>query len=222
MLRLLIAFVTAAAAQETASGFNIWNGAIAAFERQDAAESPPAHPVLFVGSSTIVFWKIKEHFPGLDAINRGFGGSTVADALHFFDRVVTRYEPRLIVFYSGDNDMALGKSTAQVSADYAAFIARVREKLPRARLILIGIKPSIARWKLYPAMQEVNASLKAAAAADAEHVAFVDAAPAVLGADGQPDPAMLQKDGLHLSDAGYEKLTALVRPIIAAFEKDRP
>ena len=40
---------------------------------------------------------------------------------------------------------------------------------------------------------------------------YIDTIPATLGRDGTPDPELLQKDGLHLSDKGYAKWNELVR-----------
>src|SRR5207253_773152 len=81
--------------------FSRWEKAIQAFEKQDQAKAPPQNPIVFTGSSTIVGWKLPRSFPMLDAINRGFGGSQLADAVHFAPRTVTKYKPRLVVLYSG-------------------------------------------------------------------------------------------------------------------------
>ena len=53
-----------------------WEETIASFEMRDEKEPPPGNPILFVGSSSIVGWKLDRYFPELKAINRGFGGST--------------------------------------------------------------------------------------------------------------------------------------------------
>jgi len=79
-------------------------------------------------------------------INRGFGGSQICDSTEFADRIVIKYKPGLIVFYAGDNDINAGKSAEQVHVDFTAFVAKVRESLPKAPILFISIKPSIARW----------------------------------------------------------------------------
>src|SRR5688500_13106275 len=49
---------------------------------ESTRRSPPAPGgVLFVGSSSIRLWDLERHLPGLGAINRGFGGSTVRDCV---------------------------------------------------------------------------------------------------------------------------------------------
>ena len=36
-------------------------------------------------------------------INRGSGGSQLADAVTYADRIVTPYRPRILVVYAGDD-----------------------------------------------------------------------------------------------------------------------
>ena len=60
-----------------------------------------------VGSSSIRFWRtLKQDFPDRTVINRGFGGSTVWEVDHYFDRVVAPYKPKEIVFYDADHEMS--------------------------------------------------------------------------------------------------------------------
>src|SRR5262245_56312343 len=89
---------------EDKADFSRWEKDIAAFERRDKEKPPPKNAILFAGSSSIRLWDLSKSFPGLQAINRGFGGSQLADVTHFAPRIALNYEPRLIVLYAGDND----------------------------------------------------------------------------------------------------------------------
>src|SRR5438270_868126 len=100
--------------------FTRWEKEIAVFEKQDQAKAPPRGGVVFVGSSTIRLWKLDKSFPELHALNRGFGGSQLADSVHFAPRIVLKYEPRVVVLYAGDNDLAARKTPEQVFADFQA------------------------------------------------------------------------------------------------------
>jgi lysophospholipase L1-like esterase len=175
---------------------------IAAFEAYDRKNSVPANPILFVGSSTIRLWQTHDAFPDLPIINRGFGGSTIADVNHFSDRIVFKYKPRLIVFYAGDNDIAAGRTPDRVLGDFQTFVNSVRDRLPGTRTIFLGVKPSIARWKLRPQGQQVNALVKDLARDD-ELLTYVDTGPSLLGPDGQPRKELFLKDGLHMNAKGY-------------------
>ncbi|MBI2434505.1 MAG: hypothetical protein HYV26_16730 [Candidatus Hydrogenedentes bacterium] len=215
---LSIALFPAAYAQEqhvASPGPERWEQAIQRFEALDKATPPKKDGILFAGSSTIVFWDLKASFPELDALNRGFGGSSVADILHFFDRVVLPYAPKTIVFYSGDNDIASGKAPEDVFKDYQQFVAKVHEDLPETRLIILGIKPSNARWTLWDKMQQVNRQLQELAKQD-RLVEYIDTAPPLLGPDGKPKAELFKSDGLHLNEQGYAAVAPLVQKVLNA------
>ena len=84
-------------------------------------------------------------------INNGFGGSTLPDSIHFFERLVPPYKPRAIVVYAGDNDIGKGRSAGQVTADFKTLAGLAKESLPGVPLVYIAIKPSIKRWKRFTA-----------------------------------------------------------------------
>ena len=187
---------------------------IAAFEAYDHKNAAPRDPILFVGSSTIRLWQSADAFPDLPVINRGFGGSTIADVNYFADRVVFKYKPHVIVFYSGDNDIAAGRSPDRVFADFEKFVTSVHDRLPHTRLIYLAIKPSVVRWKLWPQMQEVNARIKALAQEE-KLITYIDTAPPLLGPNGQPQKSLFRDDGLHMNPKGYALWKKLLAPTIA-------
>jgi len=194
-----------------------WRSAMDAFAAQDRIAMPPPHGVLFVGSSSINYWHtLAADFPGVPVINRGFGGSTIADATCYADRIVTPYRPRVIVMYAGDNDIAAGRAPQDVAADLRAFVVRVRRELPGVPVIYVSIKPSVARWSLWPAMREANGLIRDWAAAQRD-VRFVDIAPAMLDARGKPRAALFRDDGLHMNTAGYAIWIAALKPVLAGY-----
>jgi lysophospholipase L1-like esterase len=188
-----------------------WEVAIKAFETQDAAEPPPKGANLFVGSSSIRLWKLAESFPDRTCINRGFGGSQLHDVVRYVDRLVLPHRPRVIVLYAGDNDLAQKRTPEQVRDDYVAFVAKIRAALPESKLVWIAIKPSPKRWALKDAAIKANELVREAQRAD-RHSVYVDDWQPLLGNNGLPQPELYVKDELHLSPAGYEIWTALVRP----------
>jgi lysophospholipase L1-like esterase len=186
---------------------------IAAFEAYDRKNAAPANPILFVGSSTIRLWQTHEAFPDLLILNRGFGGSTIADVNHFAERIVFKYKPRLIVFYAGDNDVAAGRTPERVFGDFKTFVKSVRERLPDTPIIFLAIKPSPARWKLRTEGEEVNARIEELARED-PRLTYVETASTILGDDAQPRKEVFLKDGLHLNERGYVAWNTLLEEIL--------
>jgi putative heme-binding domain-containing protein len=149
--------------------------------------------------------------PGVELLNRGFGGSQLADAVHFAPRIVVKYAPRLVYLYAGDNDLAGGKTPEQVADDFRAFVGIVHKELPATRIIFLSIKPSILRWRLIEKVSQANSLIEAICQPD-QNLLYLDVGTAMLGDDGKPRPELFARDGLHLNDRGYQLWTALVRP----------
>ena len=184
---------------------------IRAFEASAAQHFPFPGAVVFVGSSTIRLWKtLASDFHDLPVLNRGFGGSQVADSVRYADRIVLPYRPRAVVLYAGDNDLAAGKSPEQVAADVRAFAARVHAALPDVPILYLSIKPSVARWHLIDKIRKANALVEQFAIED-DHVDYVDTFTATLSPEGAARPDLLQSDGLHLNADGYKLWTPIVR-----------
>jgi lysophospholipase L1-like esterase len=201
-------------ARAASPGFDTWEPEIRRFERADSAAAPAQGAVVFTGSSSIRMWQtLSADFSGISVLNRGFGGSEIADATHFAERVVVRYHPRTVVLYAGDNDLNNGRSAEEVAAAFRAFVARVRQDLPRAVIVYIAIKPSPSRWALVDKVRAANAAIQKFCAAQRD-VAFVDVFTPMLTPAGRPRPELFLPDSLHMTPAGYALWTRRVRPRI--------
>ncbi|QDT31387.1 GDSL-type esterase/lipase family protein [Thalassoglobus polymorphus] len=201
--------------KKTADPFARWESNIKAFEADDKKHPKEPGQVLFIGSSSIRLWDLEKWFPGLDAINRGFGGSEVADSLHFYDRIVKPYAPRAIVMYAGDNDLSREKTPAQVQADFKEFVTKVHKDFPDTQIIFVAIKPSIKRWNLIEKVREANSLIIKMAESD-EQLTFLDIDTPMIGEDEMPKKEFFAKDGLHLNDAGYKLWSDLLKPHLDA------
>ena len=190
-----------------------WEPAIQQFEEQDAKNAPEKGGILFIGSSSIRFWDTDDAFPEHNVINRGFGGSQMSDSVEFADRIALPYEPRLVVVYAGDNDIAAGKTPDVVLADFNAFVETIHGELPETEIAFVAIKPSLARWQLVEPMREANALVKAVTEKD-DRLHFIDIDTPMIGEDGKPREALFIRDGLHLSEEGYALWNEIVLPYL--------
>lgn len=213
MLACVVVLTHRLDAQDKAD-FSRWEKSIAAFEKQDADKAPPKNAVLFVGSSSIRRWNTAKSFPDVETVNRGFGGSQLADSVHFAPRIVNKHQPRLVVLYAGDNDLAAGKSPDQVFADFKAFVQVVHKDLPKTRIAYVSIKASVKRWHLADKIRQANSQIEAFCKQD-DRLSYIDVFKPMLGDNGEPRPELFVKDGLHLNDEGYALWAALVKPHLA-------
>lgn len=215
LLVILYSFVALSAQEKPVvkDGVSRWEETIQVFERWDRKNSFPSSAVLFVGSSSIRMWRTRECFEEFGIINRGFGGSQISDVNYFAGRIVLRYEPKVIVFYAGDNDIAGGKSARRVFDDYVKFVKLVHEELPGTKIIFMSIKPSGSRWSFWDVMNKANMMIKDYSDRD-KRLFYFDAATVLLDGDGKPKSELFLSDKLHLNDKGYEVWTKLLRPVI--------
>ncbi|MBA9078912.1 SGNH/GDSL hydrolase family protein [Rufibacter quisquiliarum] len=193
----------------------IWEKEIMAFEKSDSLKMPPPGGILFVGSSSVRGWRsVGQDFPDKPVLNRGFGGSRIGDAVYYFDRIIKKYQPRQIFFYAGDNDIASGKNADMTFEKFKAFAKKVRDELPKTELVYLSIKPSPARWSMYPESEKANKKIKRYAWWHRK-VKFVDVSTPMLGPDGKPRPELYIGDGIHMTPAGYKLWVEIVKPYLA-------
>ncbi|MBC7681007.1 MAG: GDSL family lipase [Ferruginibacter sp.] len=188
-----------------------WQSSLDAFDKADHDRLPANDGVLFVGSSTIRMWtSLSDDFRQVPVIiNRGFGGSTMADCNYFVRELVIRYKPKQVLVYAGDNDLSEGRSPADVRDSFAKFVRSVRAELPEARISYISIKPSPLRLELLPKIRQTN-TLIADYVHTVKDVRYIDIFQPMLDAEGQPRPELFLPDRLHLNDAGYRLWKSII------------
>lgn len=191
-----------------------WEAALAAFAAADIKSAPEPGAVLFVGSSSIRLWdKLEEEFRDARVLKRGFGGSRLTDCVKHLDRLVIKYQPRLVMLYAGDNDLAEGGSPEEVLDRVKAFAEGVHGRLPDTRVMFISIKPSPARRALLQKARAANDLVRAYAE---RHplVDYVDVFTPMLTADGSPRAELFRTDALHLNDQGYALWRRIIQPLV--------
>jgi hypothetical protein len=200
---------------ETPHNYDQWEKEIAAFEQMDRTNPPPKGAVLFTGSSTIRFWKtLAEDLPSWRVLNRGFGGSEIADATYFAPRVIFPCEPKMVVLRAGGNDLHNGKSVEAVFADYQEFAAKVHAALPAAQIVYLAWSPSLARWEQHEKEKALN-QLVEQFSKQAPYLKYIEDYDIALGPDGKVRPELFVADKLHFNAEGYKLLAERVRSFLA-------
>jgi hypothetical protein len=187
---------------------------VAEYEAADKASPPPRGAILFAGDSQFYRWKtIHEDLPGYTLINRGIDSFQFPDLIRYADRLVLPYHPRLIVLHVGGNDVHNGRTPAQVLADFQAFVAQVRARLPDVRIVYSSITPGPGRWEEAPQRVEANRAIQQYIATQPS-LGFVDLWTAMLSAEGQPREDLWVADRVHPNHAGYLIRVELTRPLL--------
>ena len=186
-----------------------------AFALEEARAPLPRDAVLFYGSSSIRLWQtLAKDFPELAVVNRGFGGSTLADCVEEMERLVFQAQPRAVVLYAGENDLDQGASPERVEELFREFAGGLDDRLGIVPLVFISIKPSPSRAGALPTIRRTNELIRAALAGW-PNARFLDVFPLMLDPAGKVRHEFFTEDSLHLSRAGYLLWAAQVRACLA-------
>ena len=184
------------------------------FEKQDSISMHAKGQILFIGSSSFRIWKtFSTDLAGISAINRGFGGSTMTDALYYFNRMVVKYAPSTVVVYEGDNDLAKGKSIEELAKEYEDFSNRLKMELPKTKLVYLAVRPSLSRIAIVDKQKQFNLLLENYCKSQKGRF-YLDMHSPFYLPDGTLMPDIFVADRLHLNEKGYKIFSAKIREFI--------
>jgi lysophospholipase L1-like esterase len=165
----------------------------------------PYNPeTILYGSSSIRLWEgMHDDLKPLRPINLGFGGSTLAACVWFFDRVMEPYAPKHFVCYAGENDLGDGRTPEEVCLFFRQFQACLQKRFPEVPLTFISIKPTVARWNLENQVRYTNQLIKHEIEKNNGNQYYLNIFDHMLGANGQPVKEFFEADGIHLTRKGY-------------------
>lgn len=171
-------------------------------ERQSCKYDPKT---IFYGSSSIRLWtKLYEDFEGFKPVNLGFGGSTLAACIWFFDRIVLPVRhPNTFILYAGDNDLGDGRHPEEVLIFFREFMLKFREHYPDIPFYYISIKPSVSRMEIIDQIKHSNTLIEQDINSRSGNNYFVNIFDRMMGPDDKPIASYFQDDGLHLNRDGY-------------------
>jgi hypothetical protein len=187
---------------------------IDAFLKTDSVNPPPKNAILFIGSSTFRLWThVNEHMAPLPAFNRAFGGSRTHEVLYYMDKIVLPYDPRIIVYYCGSNDIAGGVNPEAVLRNFTAFCEKVKAKLPATKIFFVAIAKAPSRIAHWGAMDSANTMI-GEYCRSTENLAFIELNPILFDAGGKPRLELYRDDKLHFKDHVYLELSAIIKPVL--------
>ena len=194
----------------------VWEEDIAAFEQAARDEPPPQDAVVFVGSSSIRLWQtLARDMAPIPVIQRGFGGAKMNDVVHYAERLENAWSPAAVVVFAGTNDITPqgSKPPERILASYRELVRKLRAGNPQLPIYYIAITPSPSRWEVWETARATNDLIRAFSL-QSPGLHFVDTGPALLNAQGEPDPVNYMIDSLHLSKEGYRVWTSIIRPLL--------
>jgi len=172
---------------------------------------------IFYGSSSIRMWTtLYNDFKNLKPVNLGFGGSTLAACVWFFERVMQNMQPKQLVVYAGDNDLGDGRHPEEIFIFFQEMVGRVNKRFGNIPCYFVSLKPSLARWHQLDQYKFTNMIISREIAAFDKNWKFIDVYGPMVDANGYPQNKFFIEDGLHLSDQGYRLWKQIIGDFISA------
>jgi len=186
----------------------------------EAVKSRP-HRVLFLGDSLVEHFEIgaggpvwRTELAPRGVFDAGISGDRTEHLLWRLDHGnLDGPPPHAAIVLIGTNDLSYHRTPAETADGIRAVLLRLREKLPKARVLLLGLWPRGAGPESPFRAEIAEVNRKIAACADGRTIVFAEIGRELLGPDGQLTPAMAP-DHLHPSTAGYARLAPRLAALI--------
>jgi lysophospholipase L1-like esterase len=186
-------------------------------ERINQAVNNTPYSVLFLGDSLTEGWDPvlwERSLAPRGVLNAGISGD-------FTDHILWRLEhgnlagppPKAVILLIGTNDLAAHRSPELTADGIRANLVVLRERLPEARILLLGLLPreQFPDAPLRRAVAQVNRLIRDCA--DGEHIVYAEIGDALLDSDGQLSVAV-SPDWLHFTERGYAVLGASLELVL--------
>jgi lysophospholipase L1-like esterase len=167
--------------------------------------------VLFLGDSITERWTPatwRKYFTPRKILNAGIDGDRTENLFWRLDHGnLDGPIPRLLVLLIGTNDLGRGRPPTVAAEGIRADLLHLRDRLPRTRILLLGLTPRSDRFR-----QEVTDVNRLISACNGGWVTYTDIGNGILD-QGWPSKDILV-DGVHPTSTGYNFLTARIIPLI--------
>ncbi len=180
----------------------------------DQTNPPPHGAILFIGSSIFRQWtNVVADMAPLLVFNRAFGGSRTSDILERIGQLVLPYEPKVIVYYAGSNDINSREPAAAIFGRIYDFEQRVHAKLPDTRILFVAIDRAPQKRERWEVVDAANALVRDYCAVT-PRLGFVDVNRVTHDEQGEPRLALYREDKLHFKPGAYVGFTATIKPVL--------
>lgn len=167
---------------------------------------------LFLGDSITEQYDLDEYYNDLPVVNSGISGNKTKDLLNDLNNRVYQYNPSKVFLLIGTNDIQSKVEDDVIINNIKKILEDIHENRPYAKLYLEAIYPvdegsSGAQDRTNKEIQSINASLEDYCKKN--DITFIDMYDLLLDPESDKDRLFedYSKDGLHISDEGYEVIT---------------
>src|SRR5579863_7242608 len=180
------------------------------------AASPEHGGIVFTGSSIFQFWThLRDQMAPLPVLNRAIAGTVTQDMLNRIGQLVLPYQPRIVVYYCGSNDISIGEEAAPIVERTKRFIQILHEKSPSTFFFYTSIQKAPEKRARWDVVEAVNREMERYSH-QAANAGYIDLNPVLFDARGNVRMNLFLPDGLHFrpDSTAYLEFSQIVKPIL--------
>jgi lysophospholipase L1-like esterase len=192
-------------------------GVLFAQSQSPGSASPERGGIVFTGSSIFQFWThLREQMAPLPVLNRAIAGTVTQDMLNRIDQLVLPYQPRIVVYYCGSNDVSAGDGAAGILERTKRYIQVLHEKLPDTYVFYTSINKAPEKQARWDVVDAVNHEMERYSH-EAVNVGYIDLNPALFDSRNHVREDLFLPDGLHFrpDSTAYSEFAQIVKPILS-------
>ncbi len=181
-----------------------------------AAGSPEHGGVVFTGSSIFQYWThLREQMAPLPVLNRAVAGTVTRDMLNRIGQLVLPYQPRIVVYYCGSNDISAGEDAGAIIGRTKRYVEILHEKLPNAYFFYTSILKAPEKQERWDVVDAVNRAMEGYSR-QTDRVGYIDLNPVLFDSQKRLRESMFLPDKLHFrpESTAYEEFSRIVKPVI--------
>ena len=182
-----------------------------------AAQASPQHGgIVFTGSSIFQFWThLTDQMAPLPVLNRAIAGTVTQDMLDRIGQLVLPYQPRIVVYYCGSNDISAGDDAGPIIERTKRFVQILHEKSPNTFFYYTSIHKAPEKRARWDVVEAVNREMERYSH-NTRNAGYIDLNPVLFDARGNVRMNLFLGDGLHFrpDSTAYLEFSQIVKPIL--------
>ncbi len=163
--------------------------------------------VAFLGDSLTDGYGVKEYYSEFKVANRGISGDTTFDLEKRLEVSLFDLKPKVAVMLIGANNFRT------MFQNYERIVQKITSTLPNTKLVLLSLTAMGGKWGKNNEIACFN-NVKIKLVAEKYNCEFIDLFTPLLNPETNEIFENFTSDGGHLTSAGYEVLTAQIKPVL--------
>ena len=179
--------------------------------------------IVFFGDSITEGYNVKEFYDEYRVVNSGISGNTTNDLINRIDNDLYDYNPSVVIIQIGTNDLRANIKDEEIINNIKSIIKGIRKNRKNASILVESIYPlnrdmDTEYWNGvntdYNNKHIIKLNKDIKKLCKIEHIKYIDVYTSLLD-DNKNLKEVYSKEGLHLTDLGYYKVTKIIKKYLS-------